>query len=47
MLSDEDGDVDIPWFNHMRASSQMTLTTKLVDGKFPDYNRVIRMMEIR
>ena len=43
MLSDEDGDVDITLgSNHMRArASQMTLTTKLVDGKFPDYNRVI------
>ena len=43
MLSDEEGDVDITLgSNHLRArASQMTLTTKLVDGKFPDYNRVI------
>lgn len=43
MLADEDGDVEISLgSNHMRASAtQMTLTTKLVDGKFPDYNRVI------
>ncbi|MAV26333.1 MAG: DNA polymerase III subunit beta [Gammaproteobacteria bacterium] len=43
MLSEEEGDVEISLgSNHMRAqASQMTLTTKLVDGKFPDYNRVI------
>jgi len=43
MLGDADGDVEIGLAgNHIRASIEgITLTSKLIDGKFPDYQRVL------
>jgi len=43
LLSDAEGDVEITvGSNHLRVrQSEYTLTTKLVDGKFPDYDKVI------
>ncbi|MDX1733985.1 MAG: DNA polymerase III subunit beta [Halioglobus sp.] len=43
LLMDEDADIDIViGSNHMRAmTEEFTFTSKLVDGKFPDYQRVL------
>ena len=43
LLVDEDADIDLTFGqNHMRATvPATTFTSKLVDGKFPDYNRVL------
>ena len=43
LLSDEGGDIDLTFGqNHIRAGiPEFTFTSKLVDGKFPDYNRVL------
>lgn len=42
-LLDGDGDIDLTFGqNHLRATvTEYTFTSKLVDGKFPDYNRVL------
>lgn len=42
-LLDESGDIDLTFGqNHIRAKvPEYTFTSKLVDGKFPDYNRVL------
>lgn len=42
-LADEGGDIDLTFGqNHIRAQvPAFTFTSKLVDGKFPDYNRVL------
>ncbi len=42
-LADEGGDIDLTFGqNHIRAKvPAFTFTSKLVDGKFPDYNRVL------
>jgi len=42
-LLDGDGDIDLTFGqNHIRAKvPEYTFTSKLVDGKFPDYNRVL------
>ena len=41
--SDEGGDIELTFGqNHIRAAiTEFTFTSKLVDGKFPDYNRVL------
>lgn len=43
LLSDDQGDVTITMgSNHIRATmANVTFTSKLVDGKFPDYERVL------
>jgi DNA polymerase III subunit beta len=43
LLLDEDGDIAIViGSNHIRATTdEFTFTSKLVDGKFPDYQRVL------
>ncbi len=43
LLSDDGGDIDLTFGqNHIRAKiTEYTFTSKLVDGKFPDYNRVL------
>ena len=43
LLTDESGDISLTFGqNHIRASvPAFTFTSKLVDGKFPDYNRVL------
>ena len=43
LLTDEDGDISIViGSNHVRATTDgFTFTSKLVDGKFPDYQRVL------
>ena len=43
LLSDEGGSIDLTFGqNHIRAAvPEYTFTSKLVDGKFPDYNRVL------
>ena len=43
LLSDEGGDIELTFGqNHIRAAiPEFTFTSKLVDGKFPDYNRVL------
>ena len=43
LLSDDGGDIDLTFGqNHIRAKiPEFTFTSKLVDGKFPDYNRVL------
>ena len=43
LLSDEGGDIELTFGqNHIRAAiTEFTFTSKLVDGKFPDYNRVL------
>lgn len=43
LLMDESGDIDLTFGqNHLRATVPgYTFTSKLVDGKFPDYNRVL------
>lgn len=43
LLADDAGDIDLTFGqNHIRAKvSATTFTSKLVDGKFPDYNRVL------
>lgn len=43
LLSDEGGDIQLTFGqNHIRAAiPEFTFTSKLVDGKFPDYNRVL------
>ena len=43
LLSDEGGDITLTFGqNHIRAKvPEFTFTSKLVDGKFPDYNRVL------
>lgn len=43
LLDDESGDIDLTFgSNHLRAVlPEYTFTSKLVDGKFPDYNRVL------
>lgn len=42
-LLEEDGDISLTFgHNHIRAKvAAYTFTSKLVDGKFPDYNRVL------
>lgn len=42
-LLDDNGDIDLTFGqNHIRAKvPEYTFTSKLVDGKFPDYNRVL------
>lgn len=42
-LLDSDGDIHLTFGqNHLRATvTEYTFTSKLVDGKFPDYNRVL------
>lgn len=42
-LLDDDGEIDLTFGqNHLRAKvPEFTFTSKLVDGKFPDYNRVL------
>ncbi len=42
-LLDGEGDIDLTFGqNHLRAKvTEYTFTSKLVDGKFPDYNRVL------
>lgn len=43
LLSEEGGDIELTFGqNHIRAAiPEFTFTSKLVDGKFPDYNRVL------
>lgn len=43
LLADDGGDIDLTFGqNHIRARvPAITFTSKLVDGKFPDYNRVL------
>ncbi len=43
LLTDADGEISLTFGqNHIRASvPAFTFTSKLVDGKFPDYNRVL------
>jgi len=43
LLNDEDGAIDLTFGqNHIRARvPEYSFTSKLVDGKFPDYNRVL------
>ncbi len=43
LLADEAGNIDLTFGqNHIRAQvPEYTFTSKLVDGKFPDYNRVL------
>jgi len=43
LLTDDSGDISLTFGqNHIRASvPAFTFTSKLVDGKFPDYNRVL------
>ena len=43
LLSDDEGDIDLTFGqNHIRARvPAITFTSKLVDGRFPDYNRVL------
>ena len=43
LLSDEGGNINLTFGpNHIRAAiPEFTFTSKLVDGKFPDYNRVL------
>ena len=43
LISDGEGDITLTFGNnHIRAvMSDFTFTSKLVDGKFPDYNRVL------
>ncbi len=43
LLSDEDGEVQLTLgSNHIRATlGSVTFTSKLIDGKFPDYERVL------
>jgi len=43
LLTEEGGDISLTFGqNHIRAKVQaFTFTSKLVDGKFPDYNRVL------
>ena len=43
LLSDHDGDITLTFGqNHLTATiPEFTFTSKLVDGKFPDYNRVL------
>lgn len=43
LLSDEDGEVTLTLgTNHIRATvGNVTFTSKLIDGKFPDYERVL------
>ncbi len=43
LLADGEGDISLTFGqNHIRASvPDFTFTSKLVDGKFPDYNRVV------
>ena len=43
LLSDEGGEIELTFGqNHIRAAiPEFTFTSKLVDGKFPDYNRVL------
>ena len=43
LLSDDEEDIDLTFGqNHIRARvPAITFTSKLVDGKFPDYNRVL------
>lgn len=43
LLSEEGGDITLTFGqNHIRAKvPEFTFTSKLVDGKFPDYNRVL------
>lgn len=43
LLSDEDGEVTLTLgANHIRATvGNVTFTSKLIDGKFPDYERVL------
>lgn len=43
LLSGEDGEIELTFGQgHIRAAvTEFTFTSKLVDGKFPDYNRVL------
>lgn len=43
LLTEQDGEVGIvPGQHHIRATTgEFTFTSKLVDGKFPDYERVL------
>ena len=43
MISEDDGDINLSISrNHIRIThSEYTLTSKLIDGKFPDYEKVI------
>jgi len=43
LLADDGGDIELTFGqNHIRAAiPEFTFTSKLVDGKFPDYNRVL------
>ena len=43
LLGDDEGDISLTFGqNHIRAQvPEYTFTSKLVDGKFPDYNRVL------